>query len=82
MNLKSAGLELEDVPYEFGWELVLFEFVVVQAPSEAKFEVFEVEDEPSLSEGDSDELHVTGEKSVLVGTVLEPGSESSSLLLE
>ena len=89
LNLKSVGLKLEDVPYEFGWDLVLFEFVVVdleskvvQGPSEAKFEVFEVEDESSLFEGDSDESHVTGEKSVLAGTGPEPGSESSSFLPE
>ena len=43
---------------------------------------FEVEDESSLSKGDSNELHMTGEKSVLAGTRPERGSESSSFLPE
>jgi len=32
-NLRSVGLELEDVPCEFGWDLVLFEFGVVDLES-------------------------------------------------
>ena len=82
LNFRSVGLELEDVSYEFGWELVLFESVVVQGPCEAQFEVVEVEDESSLSKGDLDELHVTEEKSVLAGTGSEPGLESSGFLYE
>jgi len=42
--------------------------------------VFEVKS--SLSEGDSDELHMTREKSILARTAPEPGSKSSSFLLE
>ena len=83
------SLKLNEIPYKFGWDLVLFEFgmvelesKVVQGPSEANFEVFEVEDESSVSEGDSDELLVTREKSVLAATGPEPGSVLSSLLPE
>jgi len=65
---------------EFG--MVDLESKVVQGPSEANFEVFEVEDESSLCERDSDELHVTGKKSALAGTGPELGSESSILLPE
>jgi len=43
---------------------------------------FEVEDESSLSEGDLNKLHMTGEKSILVGIGPEPGTESSSFLPE
>ena len=66
--------------FEFG--KVELESKVVQGSSEANFEVFEVEDESSLSEGDLDELLVTREKSVLAGTGPEPGSVPSSLLSE
>jgi len=33
LNLRSVGLELEDVSDEYGWDLVLFESVVVDLES-------------------------------------------------
>jgi len=61
-----VDLKLEDVPFDFGWNLVLFEFVeedlvtkVGQRPSEVPIEVIEVNDGSSMSEDNSDELYLT-----------------------
>jgi len=71
LNLSSVGLGLNEVPTEFGWDLVLFEPILEQSwpkgvlgPSKVQTEVFDVVNDLSLSEGDSN--------SILVETWHEP----------
>jgi len=37
LDLRTVGLELNDVPAEFGWDLMLFELAVEQTVSETVF---------------------------------------------
>ena len=76
VNLSSVGLGLNEVPFEFGWDLVLWEPILEQSgpkgvlgPSEVQTEVFDVVGDSSLSEGDSD--------SMLAKTGPEPVSDLS-----
>ena len=66
---------LADVPPEFGWDLELFEPILEQpgvksaaGPSEVQTEVVDVDDDSSLSEGDSDDMHITGCEIMLAET--------------
>ena len=72
--MTSVGLGLDEIPFEFRWNLVVWKPVVVQSeskgvlgPSEAHVKVVDVLDDLSPSEGDSD--------SVTVKTGSEPVSE-------
>jgi len=74
INLSSVGLGLNEIPFKFGWDLVVWKPVVVQSepngvlgPSEAHVEVVDALDDSSPFEGDSD--------SVMVATRAEPVSE-------
>jgi len=75
------GLGFNEVPPEFGWDMVLFEPILeqsvpkdVQGPSEVQTKVIDVNDDSSLFEEDFD--------SVLVETRSEPVPESSNPQLE
>jgi len=70
LNLNSVGLGLNEVLPEFGWDLILFELILeqygpkgVQGLSEVQTEVVDVDDDPSLSEGNSDSVHIIGTRS-------------------
>jgi len=73
-------LGLADVPPEFGWdlELLILEQTGVKSaagPSEVQTEVVDVvdvDDDLSLSEGDSDDVHITGCEIMLAETRSEP----------
>jgi len=74
IGLSSVGLGLNAIPFEFGWDLVVWKSIVEQfepkgvlGPSETHVEVADVLDDLSPSEGDSD--------SVMVETRSEPVSE-------
>ena len=76
INLSLVGLGLDEIPFEFGWNLVVWKPVVVQSepkgvlrPSQAHVEVVNVLNDSSPSEGDSN--------SVMVKTRSEPVSEQS-----
>jgi len=63
INLSSVGLGLDAIPFEFGWNLVVWkpfgvqsEPKVVLGPNEAHIKVVDVLDESSPSEGDSDSV--------------------------
>ena len=49
LDLRTVGLELGDVPFEFGWDLVLFEPNVEPTGSKGVLE-------PSASQGMSDDV--------------------------
>ena len=65
-DLSSIGVNLCDVPFNFGWELNLWIFdgemgeTIAHGPSELVDRVAEREPESSMSDDDSDEMHVTG----------------------
>jgi len=74
--LASIGLELDEIPFEFGWNLVIWKPFGVQLGSKAVlglnevgFEVLDVLDDSSLSEDDGDS------NSVRVETRSKPVSE-------
>jgi len=74
ISLSSVGLGLNAIPYEFGWDLVVWKRTLEQSepkgvlgPNEAHVEVVDVLDDSSPSEGDSD--------SVMVEIGSEPVSE-------
>jgi len=87
VNLSSMGLDLADVPPEFGWDLELFVPILEQpgvkssaGPSEVQTEVVDlvdVDDDSSLSEGDSDDVHITGCEIMLAETRSGPVSDFS-----
>jgi len=63
--LSSRGLGLNEITFEFGWDLVVWKPIVVQSepkgvlgPSEAHVEVVDVLDDSSPYEGDSDSVMV------------------------
>ena len=65
INLSSVGLGLDAIPFEFGWNLIVWkpfgkqsEPKAVLGPNEADIEVVDVLDESSPSEGDSDSVRV------------------------
>jgi len=65
INLSSVGLGLDAIPFEFGWNLVVWKPFGVQSapkavlgPNEAHIEVVDVLDESSASEGDFDSVRV------------------------
>ena len=66
VDLSSIGLNLCEIPFDFGWELQLWNLdgesgvQIAQGPSELVDRVVEMDDESSLSDDDSDEVHVTG----------------------
>jgi len=72
LNLNSVGLRLDAIPFEFGWNLVVwkpfrvqFEPKAVLGPNETRIEVVDVLDESSPSAGDSDSVRVeTGSEPV------------------
>ena len=89
VNLSSVGLGLNEVPPEFGWDLVFFEPILeqsrpkgVQGPSDVQTEVIDVDDDSSPSEGDSDSVHVTSWEIVLVETRSEHVPDSNKPQLE
>ena len=73
---------MADVPPEFGWDLELFEPILEQpgvksaaGPSEVQIEVVDVvnvDDDSSLSEEDSDDVHMTRYEIMLAETRSEP----------
>jgi len=89
-----VGLGLNEVPFEFGWDLVLWEPILEQSgpkgvlgPSEVQTEVFNVIDNSSLSEGDFDfVLAKTGPEPVSdlceSGTRPEPDSNVGEARIE
>ena len=81
VDLSSIGLNLCEIPFDFGWELKLWNLdgesgvQIVQGPSELVDREIEMDDESSLSDDDSDEMHVTGwELVVYVGSGHDVGS--------
>jgi len=79
-ELELCGLGLADAPPEFGrdLELLILEKTGVKSaagPSEVQTEVVDVVDvdnDSSLSEGDSNDVHITGCEILLVETRSEP----------
>ena len=66
--MTSVGLGLNEIPFEFGWELVHWKPFGVQfgskavlGPNEAGFDVVDVLDESSPSEDDGDSDMVRAE---------------------
>ena len=62
VNLSLVRLGLNEIPFEFGWDLVVWKLILQQSepkgalePSEVQTEVFVVDDS-SRSEGDSDSM--------------------------
>jgi len=92
--LSSVGLGLYAIPFEFGWNLVVWkpfgvqsEPNVVLGPNEAHIEVVDVVDESSPSERDSGLVRVeTGSEPVSergeFGTGLEPVPEFGEIEVE
>ena len=70
--MSSVGLGLDAIPFEFGWNLVVWKPFGVQSepkavlgPNEAHIDVVDVLDESSPSEGDSNSVRVeTGSKPI------------------
>jgi len=66
VDLSSIGLNLCEIPFDFGWELQLWNLdgesgvKIAQGSSELVDRVFEVDDQSCLSDDDSDEVHETG----------------------
>jgi len=60
LNLNSVGLGLDAVPFEFGWNLIIWKPLskskAVLGPNEARFEVMDVLDESSPSEAEYDSI--------------------------
>ena len=84
-DLSPIGVSLCEIPFDFGWELKLWIFggelgiQIAQGPSDLVDRVVDreivMEDESSLSDDDSDEMHVTGwELIVYVGSGQDVGS--------
>jgi len=79
-ELELCGLGLADVPPEFGWslELLILEQSGVKSaagPSEVQtkvVDVIDVDDDSSLSEADSDDVHITRCEIMLAETRSEP----------
>ena len=86
-DLSSIGVNLCAIPFNFGWELNLWIFdgelgeKIAHAPSELLDRVVAMDSESSLSDDDSDAMHVTGWELVeYVGSVHvdESGNEVES----
>ena len=70
VDLSSIGVNLCEIPFDFGWELKLWIFYgesgvqIAQGPSDLLDRVVEreivMEDESSMSDDDSNPMHVTG----------------------
>jgi len=65
VNLSSVGSRLNEIPFKFGWNLVVWKPILEQSepkgllgPSEAHVEVVDVLDDSSPYEGDSDSVIV------------------------
>ena len=79
-ELELCGFGLADVPPELGWdlELLILEQTGVKSaagPSEVQtkiVDVVDVDDDSSLSEGDSDDVHITRCEVMLAETRSEP----------
>ena len=93
VDLSSIGVNLCDIPFDFGWELNLWMFdgeigeTIALGPSEFVDRVVERDPESSMSDDDSDDMHVTGWELVVYKESLhvdESGMEVDSrpLLLE
>jgi len=94
INLSLVGLGLDEIPFEFGWNLVVWKPVVVQSepkgvlrPSQAHVEVVNVLNDSSPSEGDSDSVMAeTGSKPISeqaeFGTGSEPVPEIGEMRIE
>ena len=79
VNLRSVGLGLNEIPFEFGWDLVVWKPVLVQSepkgalkPSKVHIEIVDVVDDSSPSKADSD--------SVMAETGSEPVSDQSEFV--
>jgi len=82
VNLNSVGLGLNEIPFEFGWDLVMWKPILAQAepkgalgPSELHIEVVNVVDDSSPSEEDSDSV-MTETGSEPVSNQIEFGTRS------
>ena len=66
VDLNSIGVNLCEIPFDFGWELKLWIFdgelgaTIAYGPSELVDRIVERDPESSFSDDDSDEMHVTG----------------------
>ena len=66
VDLSSIGVNLCEIPFDFSWELKLWIFdgelgaTIAHGPSELVDRIVERDPESSLSDDDSDEMHVTG----------------------
>ena len=74
VDLSSIGLNLCEIPFDFGWELKLWNLdgesgvKIAQELSELVDRVIVVDDESSLSDDDSDKVYVTGWELVVYGS--------------
>jgi len=87
VDLSSIGVNLCEIPFDFGWELNLWIFdgevgdKIAHAPSELIDRVVERGPESSMSDDDSDDMHVTGWELVVFNgslPVVESGMEVDS----
>jgi len=94
VNLSSVGLGLNEIPFEFGWDLAAWKPILEQSepegalgPSEVHVEVVDLVDDLSASDGDSDSVMAeTGFKPISnqseFGTRPEPVPEISEAGIE